>query len=264
VFSKICLSNIIQLILGFGNIFTHFNVIPSRLVIFRTTGIGESNLQEKIGLFQHSHVRLSYRAMGREVQIKLRFSPECRSDKLDNCCTDMVKALGECIFAIEGWGDGPVGSLGEVVSTLLSDNNLKLVCAESASGGEFVRLMGLSSKDTPPITKGYFFAGQNDLKEMLCLERGTEENIDYRHLVAAMRSTCKVDVALIITPFERVKSESGDINAKTAQCFLASSSEQICISDHVTGSDAYCQHAISYTALNFLRQWLLKSVAIGL
>jgi competence/damage-inducible protein CinA-like protein len=239
-------------------LFKHFDLKPSRLVTFRTTGIGESNLQEKIGKFQHEHVCFSYRAMGREVQIKLRFSPRCKAEELDKHCRYMADVLGDCVFAIEGWGDGPAGNLAEVVAGLLAAKNIKLVCAEGASGGEFIRLLNLSAKGVSPVKKGYFFAEPNDLQEMLCLQGGLVEKLDYFHLAHSLRSVAQADAALIITPFESVKSNEGVSIAKTAQCFLVSGHEQLCINDQMTGSDGYCQHAISYTAFNVLRQWLLK------
>ena len=236
----------------------HFGLQPSRRVIFRTTGIGESNLQEKIGKFEHKHACLSYRAMGREVQIKLRFLAQCKAEELDKHCRYMANILGDCVFAIEGWGQGPVGNLAEVVVALLAAKKVNLVCAEGASGGEFMRLVSLSAKGGFSIKKGYFFADANDLQEMLSLQGGSQEKPDYFHLAHALQSVSQGDVALIITPFDSVKSKEGESIAKSAQCFLVSGNEQLCVSDQVTGSDTYCQHAISYTALNFLRQWLLK------
>ena len=235
----------------------HFDLQPSRRVIFRTTGIGESNLQEKISRFEHEHVCLSYRAMGREVQIKLRFSAQCKAAELDARCRYMADILGDCVFAIEGWGQGSVGTLAEVVVALLAAKNIKLVCAEGASGGEFMRLVSLSAEGMSSIKKGYFFAEPNDLQEMLNLQDGSPEKPDYFHLAHTLRSTSQADIALIITPFDSVKSKGGDSIAKSAQCFLVSGHGQLCVSDQVTGSDVYCQHAISYTALNFLRKYLL-------
>jgi len=166
--------------------------------------------------------------------------------------------LGDCVFAIEGWGQGPVGTLAEVVVALLAAKNINLVCAEGASGGEFMRLVSLSAKGMSSIKKGYFFAEPNDLQEMLNLQGGSLEKPDYFHLAHTLRSVAQADAALIIAPFESVKGNEGSSVAKTSQCYLVSGHAKLCINDQVTGSDAYCQHAISYTALNFLRQWLLK------
>ena len=235
-----------------------FELTPSKRVIFRTTGVGESNLQEIIGHFSFQHVTLSYRAMGREVQIKLMFSPLCCEAELERHCVRMKELLGQCVFAIEGWGNGPGGSLANIVARLLAEKHLSLACAESASGGQFIQLMGIPSEELNSVKKGYYFACQLDLIDMLDFSVDSAKEVNYFHLANTLRIKSKTDLALLITPFEKVNSKEGEVIAQSSQVYLVSESDQLCIDDQVTGSNGYCQHAISYTGLNFLRKWLLE------
>ena len=235
-----------------------FDLKPQKLVTFRTTGIGESNLQEKIGEFSHQNVNLSYRAMGREVQIKLRFSPLCSTADYNTQCEDMKITLSDCLFAIEGWGDEPEGCLATVVAALLTEKNLSLTCAESASAGAFVRLLNSSSQAVTPVKRAYFFEGGADLAGMLHAPEPKDENVNYFCLAKRLRETSQSDLALVISEFQGVKDENDALLSQRSEIYLVSKSEQFNIDDQVTGSKEYSQHAISTAALNLLRNYLLR------
>ena len=235
-----------------------FNLKPQKLVTFRTTGLGESNLQEKIGKFSYQNVSLSYRAMGREVQVKLRFSPLCSTEDYDTRSEAMRITLSDCLFAIEGWGNEPEGCLASVVAALLAEKHLSLTCAESASAGAFVRLLNSSSQTVAPVKRAYFFEEGADLAGMLHAPESEGGNVNYFCLAKTLRETSQSDLALIITEFEGVKDENDALLVQRSQIYLVSKSEQLRIDDQVTGSKEYSQHAISTAALNLLRSHLLR------
>ncbi len=111
-----------------------FNLRPGRLVTLRTVGIGESNLQERIGPFRHPQVVLSYRTMHPENQIKLRFPGEMGEAEVRTLTDEMARRIGSPVFAVEGL-EAPGGSLVEVVAGMLRERGQRVALAEVSSGG---------------------------------------------------------------------------------------------------------------------------------
>ena len=112
-----------------------FQLTPGRLVTFRTTGVGESTLQERIGTFSHKDIILSYRTKLPENHIKLRVPASVPDIELDRVCSILIEQIGSPLFAIEGWTDTPEGSLQEVVGTALLKRSETVAVAESCTGG---------------------------------------------------------------------------------------------------------------------------------
>ncbi|TNE90201.1 MAG: CinA family nicotinamide mononucleotide deamidase-related protein [Deltaproteobacteria bacterium] len=112
-----------------------FHLEPGRLVTLRTTGVGESNLQERIGRFEHPLAVLAYRTMIPENQIKLRFRPEASEYVVRKVVTEVAEKIGSPLFAIEGLDGHVGGSLIEVIAHHLLQRGETLATAESCTGG---------------------------------------------------------------------------------------------------------------------------------
>ncbi|MCO4745069.1 MAG: CinA family nicotinamide mononucleotide deamidase-related protein [Proteobacteria bacterium] len=112
-----------------------FHLRPGRLVTLRTTGIGESNLQERIGRFDHPEAVISYRTMSPENQIKLRFVPSASDELVRELSLELAETIGSPVFSIEGLDGELGGSLIEVIGRTLADKGQTLATAESCTGG---------------------------------------------------------------------------------------------------------------------------------
>ncbi len=116
-----------------------FALRPGRLVTLRTTGVGESDLQERIGPFTAPDVVLGYRSISPENQVKLRFAPDVAEDRVRALVDDLAARIGTPLFAIDGL-DVPGGSLAEVVGHALRVHGATLAVAESCTGGRLSAL----------------------------------------------------------------------------------------------------------------------------
>ena len=111
-----------------------FDLAPGLLVTLLTTGIGESNLQERIGTFHEPDVVLSYRTKLPENHIKLRFRPSSSTQRIEAVTQDVLARIGSPVFAIERPGEVG-GSLHATVANLLLEQRATLSTAESCTGG---------------------------------------------------------------------------------------------------------------------------------
>jgi nicotinamide-nucleotide amidase len=111
-----------------------FHVLPGRLVTLRTTGTGESNLQERIGTFAEPDVVLSFRTKLPENHIKLRFAPHVPPERVVSVSRELAARIGSPVFCIEGVDD-IAGDLAHVVVGLLVAAGSTVATAESCTGG---------------------------------------------------------------------------------------------------------------------------------
>jgi len=111
-----------------------FDLAPGRLVTLRTTGVGESDLQERIGAFEEPEVVLGFRSILPENHVKLRFDAGTPKARVHAIVDDLAERIGSALFAIEGL-DTPGGSLAQVVARALADRGETLAVAESCTGG---------------------------------------------------------------------------------------------------------------------------------
>lgn len=117
-----------------------FHLTPARLVTLRTTGVGESALQDRIGRFEHAQAVLAYRTSLGENQIKLRFQPGVADAEVRAVVDDVAARIGSPLFVIEGLERGDGGNLATVIGRALVTGGHTLAVAESCSGGRLAAL----------------------------------------------------------------------------------------------------------------------------
>lgn len=124
-----------------------FALVPGRLVTLRTTGYGESDLQERIGSGVglpggSDPFVLSFRTKLPENFVKLRFHPHVPDDEVARVAAEIAERIGSPLFASEGlsapvapWADPEGGELAAVVGRALVRAGHTLAVAESCTGG---------------------------------------------------------------------------------------------------------------------------------
>ena len=123
---------------------TEFNAAPGRLVTLRTTGIGESNLQERVAGVVVDGAVLGFRTSLPENHIKLRFPSGAASQPIVSAIQQLAEAIGSPFFSVEGASDLGLelpgmdvvgGGLAEVTGRALLARGETLAIAESCTGG---------------------------------------------------------------------------------------------------------------------------------
>lgn len=117
-----------------------FVLYPGRLVTLRTAGIGESELQQRIGPWRRHDVPLGYRTVPPENQVKLRFPHAFAEQEARVVAESLAARIGEALFAIEGLGD-PSGDLPSVTLGLLGARAQTVAVAEWGCGGRLCALL---------------------------------------------------------------------------------------------------------------------------
>jgi nicotinamide-nucleotide amidase len=118
-----------------------FGLVPGRLVTLRTAGVGESDLQERIGAFDEPGFTLGYRTMLPENQVKLRLEATVDRAREQAVVGRVAQALGSAVFTIEGLAeplagfDCGGGDLAAVIGRHLVASGATLAVAESCTGG---------------------------------------------------------------------------------------------------------------------------------
>lgn len=113
---------------------TTFALRPGRLVTLRTTGVGESTLQERIGSFSEPGFVLGYRTTPGENLVKLRVAPEVDEATLQAVVARLTHAIGTPQFGVDAPGS-PCGPLPVYVGDTLAAAGATLAVAESCTGG---------------------------------------------------------------------------------------------------------------------------------
>ena len=241
------------------SLLSRFDLKPGRLVIFRTTGAGESNLQELIGNYQQPNTILSYRAMGREVQIKLRFSAACSEQEIHQQCLAMESQLGIYLFSVEGWGPSSGGDLAANVSRMLRARGLTVALAEGASAGKLNQQFFNAGSSRAAIKGCVCYQDKVSLASLLvgCGEEHDPKTAKGSKLVALL--LCKqlnAELSLFNGPLLDVLDEAGAVAARTSRLVLSTPDGLYSREQQVMGDIESCQTAVMMTSLNFLRLWL--------
>ncbi len=119
-----------------------FVLYADKLVVFKTIGIGESDLQQKLNDYSLPEgVQLGFRATTEEVQTKLLFPADMGDEKIRNCVNEVVTMIGDDVFAIDYLNEyehnkeEPNKNLVLVIGQLMREQQYTLSVLETASQG---------------------------------------------------------------------------------------------------------------------------------
>jgi len=112
-----------------------FVLNPSRLVTIKTLGIGESDIQQRLGGVEiPDAVQLGFRAGIDEVQTKLLFPSDYPESDRATLTGQIAARLGDFVFGIDGLREN-TGNLAATVDQLMRDAGKTLSVIETASQG---------------------------------------------------------------------------------------------------------------------------------
>jgi len=117
-----------------------FQLKPSTLVVLRTVGIGESDIQQRLtGVAIPDAVQLGFRASLYEVQTKLLFPHGYDASARAELTGQVAGLLGDAVFAIDQSG-AENGDLASVVDGLMTAQGKTLAVVETISQGALAGL----------------------------------------------------------------------------------------------------------------------------
>jgi competence/damage-inducible protein CinA-like protein len=112
----------------------NFTLQTDKLIIIKTMGIGESDLQQKLNNSSlPDHVQLGFRATTDEVQTKLLFPADMPEATINNSVNKVVALLGDFVFTVND--SRQEASLVSVINQLMIEKQYTLSILETASQG---------------------------------------------------------------------------------------------------------------------------------
>ncbi len=106
-----------------------------RLITIRTTGVGESEIQQRLGTLSLPDAVVSYRTRAPENHVKLRFHPGVPDERANAIARDVAARIGDVVFCVDGL-DPDAGDLEQVVVRRLLAAGRTVATAESCTGGQ--------------------------------------------------------------------------------------------------------------------------------
>ena len=191
-----------------------FHLEPSRLITFRTVGVGESTLQEQIGPFNHPVVTLSYRTMHPENQVKLRFPGNFPDNELQTVVQDIASRIGSSVFATEGL-DEPGGSLVEVVARQMQSRQERIALLEISTGGHLTATCSALNGQSDWLARSIVLGPRDPLHEFgvpahLLGEHGPVSAPVACALAQSIRKRTGATYGLATTGIEEIEKSAGD------------------------------------------------------
>lgn len=244
-----------------------FALVPGRLVSLRTTGVGESVLQDRIGAFQHDGVTIGTRAMAGECLVKLRFAAGVPDAVVLALTQDVADRIGSPVYAVDGVQGQPGllgrhGSLPQVVGRALATLGATVAVAESCTGGQLAALL-----TGVPGASAWFMEGvityDNGAKvrrlgvpETLIAQHGAVSEPVARAMADGVRHTSGTTFGLAVTGIAGPDGGSADKPVGTVHVALATPSGSLHHLLRLSGDRARIQSYAAHGTLDFLRRHL--------
>jgi competence/damage-inducible protein CinA-like protein len=112
-----------------------FVLQADKLITIKTSGIGESDLQQKLNDFSlPERVQLGFRAAPDEVQTKVLFPADTADSVIQDYANRLAQKIGNAVFAIDQPNDSP-SDLVSVIAQLMLENKQTLSLLETISQG---------------------------------------------------------------------------------------------------------------------------------
>ncbi len=163
---------------------------PQRLV-FHTTGIGESDLQQKMTSFNWPEsIQIGFRAAADEVQLKLFFHSSVAGNELQSWERQVRECLGDVIFAVD-YPDDSESSLVGIINILMQKQNFKLAVLETLSRGAIV----FKCRDYSWLKQGCFYAEEVLEAELHSNEAQVQNRM--RAMAEQLRNQTGADLVLV-------------------------------------------------------------------
>ena len=240
---------------------TSFALESAHLVTLRTVGIGESEMQARVGTVEHPGVTVGTRTILPENHLKLRFAPSVPESERRAVAADVAARIGAAVFAIEGIGE-PAGSLPEVVGRLLQQRSATLATAESCTGGRVA-----AAFTSIPGSSAWFVEGTvcyaNTAKLRLLgvdanalAEHGAVSEVVARQMAEGARAAADTTYALATTG---IAGPGGGSDAKpvgTVHLALTTPEATLHREIHLGGDRTRIQELATASALDLLRRHL--------
>ncbi|MBN2395736.1 MAG: competence/damage-inducible protein A, partial [Candidatus Atribacteria bacterium] len=172
--------------------------------IIRTSGLGESTVNEKIKDFiqQNKQLNIGIYASPEDIQIQLNAianTPQETIEILQNSTEQLTHILGNYIFGFDNQ------SLEEVVGNMLRSNHLTLAVAESCTGGMLGEII-TSVAGSSDYFKGGIISYDGEIKEKLLgvpqemmMQYGQVSEQVASEMARSVRKKCNSNIGLSIT-----------------------------------------------------------------
>lgn len=172
--------------------------------IIRTSGLGESTVNEKIKDFiqQNKQLNIGIYASPEDIQIQLNAianTPQETIEILQNSTEQLKHILGNYIFGFDNQ------SLEEVVGNMLRSNHLTLAVAESCTGGMLGEII-TSVAGSSDYFKGGIISYDGEIKEKLLgvpqemmMQYGQVSEQVASEMARSVRKKCNSNIGLSIT-----------------------------------------------------------------
>lgn len=118
-----------------------FKLQAGELVTLRVTSLGESILQDRIGLWEEDEVVLAYRTIPPENHIKLRFPAGFEAARRDALVDELAQKLEPWVFHIDKPGEASPDGIQDTVAQQLMQADKTLSVLTWGDGGELLRLI---------------------------------------------------------------------------------------------------------------------------
>jgi nicotinamide-nucleotide amidase len=141
---------------------------PGRLITLRCVGLGESRAQLLVRGLEHPAVRMGFRAVLPEVQIKLRFEPGAEEGFVQEHTARVREAVAAWVFSVDdSTVPGSGGSIEEVVGRALLARCETVATAESCTAGRVAAALTRMPGSSAWLLEGVVVYS-NAAKERLC------------------------------------------------------------------------------------------------
>jgi nicotinamide-nucleotide amidase len=232
-----------------------FALAPARLIIINTLGIGESDIQQRLtGVVIPREVRLGFRAMPSEVQVKLLFPadyPLVMQTKLTN---DVAEAIGEHVFAIGEINKTPTEIIG-VIDQLVSNQGHTITLLETLSRG----LVANRMEGFDWLQVAAFYQSPTTLASAY----GVSVSIDVKQLSVSMEVLCRAvqaktgsSLVLCQLPLTDVTTALGSNYAVQSYTGLLVHDKFFCMERALAGNSTRKQNQAAITLFDIMRKYL--------
>ncbi|MDX2426240.1 MAG: molybdopterin-binding protein [Cycloclasticus sp.] len=225
-----------------------FDIEQPRLIVFRSMGMGESDIQQAVNdLSIASDIRISFRAGMPENELKLLFPASYSEQQIQQYINEVEVALRGSVFAVDGF-DKSVRNLADCVDQLMREKQQSLSLIETVSQGETARQC-----QADWLLKSIVFPRVSDILSQPGMQ---QQSIDETAVIdIAQKEQAQGLASLTIAQLYK------RVNDSTVTVYTAVANDQRCISSSkdVWGRTLRQQLVSSALAFNLLRKLLQDS-----